>query len=1310
MWGVESWTELRDAADRLDQQKAATIVEGLAEQIESGAVIGPDVQKRLLGELRRVRWFGLLEQAAEALVEAGVATPLARRQYGQALIELGRLDQALAVVEALAADPTCPPGEWAEARGLVGRIYKQFYVDRSATLGPARRPTLEASVQAYISVYDKAPAVHTWHGINAVAMTLRGRRDGFALSAKDDPLSLAEKILSACSSGPDPQPHWDAATAAEACVALGKWSEALDWIETYVKHPEVDAFSCASTLRQLRQVWQLTEDGPGGSLLTILQPAVLRAPNQSTKSAAEKIGAPLVLEAGDLDSACAHAAGRGETLEKVFGREGPRSRGWYELGLQRARGVARIEKLDGTGFGTGFLIHAASLFEPSDAPDELLLVTNSHVISAREAAALRPLDARVRFDAVDNRRTYGVRELIFESGPTELDVAIVRLDGAVAGVEPAVLAAPEEPSFDAANPRQFYVIGYPLGGELSLSLTDSLQVGWSAPKLHYRTPTRPGNSGSPVFDESWRLVAVHHAGSNVMQRLDGHIGAYEANEGIWIHAVIAEIAKHGLSKAGSTRFRSAKSLGTESRPPVVQPEFRTSVFISYAHADTRSLKELKKVMQPLFGATPIDLWDDERIVPGSNWRSEIDRALECASIAILLVSVDFLASKFILETEFPRLLEANQKRGLTILPIAIGPSGWDLVPALARLQFVNDPKKPLRALKPVERQAALVAIVKHLGEVIDGARLSNPLRAIDAAAFQATGLGGTVKAEAGLGVLGALASQDQGDIVLVNKGVRRTIIRLDDLSKLDVESRKLIAVYDDAIRRAFEGWAAEYGKRPVGEAEGTESASRREAFRADLCAHFNLLLDFFAARNWDLDDHYHAVRHICADRGAPHVATSSSAGSLVPRSPPILADLKSVKKLAQALQKQGATEAALESTLAAGDAELRERVADELPLAIACLEAAERTAGVLIAPENRLAALLQSYLVECGTDGLRERAGIGAGGESDLEARFDEHDFAGWALKFVPEWLKGRFEKKPFLPASETVTSIPDDARIAILGDWGTGLYGAPVCSDSIARSQPALNAIVHLGDVYYAGTSNEVASRFLDAWPKVSGATNWALNSNHEMYSGGEGYFGKTLQDPRFSNKSSCFSFQNSYFLFLGLDTAYQEHDISASQVAWITRRIQNAGTRRVVLLSHHQPFSQFESGGEKLQAKLSALLTGKQIYAWYWGHEHRCALFDQHPTWGFLGRCIGHSGYPAFRDKFHETQTFKNPDGSRWVRVARTSAPPAYVLDGTNRYVEGHADEYAPNGYLTLKLEGASLRETVRAPDGTVLPLPVT
>jgi hypothetical protein len=52
------------------------------------------------------------------------------------------------------------------------------------------------------------------------------------------------------------------------------------------------------------------------------------------------------------------------------------------------------------------------------------------------------------------------------------------------------------------------------------------------------------------------------------------------------------------------------------------------------------------------------------------------------------------------------------------------------------------------------------------------------------------------------------------------------------------------------------------------------------------------------------------------------------------------------------------------------------------------------------------------------------------------------------------------------------------------------------------------------LATVYYSGTTSEIDDRFIAFWPNVTGAENRACNSNHEMYSGGHGYFDRTHKD----------------------------------------------------------------------------------------------------------------------------------------------------------------------------------------------------
>src|SRR6185503_4658257 len=207
------------------------------------------------------------------------------------------------------------------------------------------------------------------------------------------------------------------------------------------------------------------------------------------------------------------------------------------------------------------------------------------------------------------------------------------------------------------------------------------------------------------------------------------------------------------------------------------------------------------------------------------------------------------------------------------------------------------------------------------------------------------------------------------------------------------------------------------------------------------------------------------------------------------------------------------------------DDALKEQIGTGLEEAVTLFEAQVDRGAVMFAPDHGPGSLLQAFLAETASGQFEDLLRGGkldpsAGGE--YEAKFDEHDLAGWAASLL-SWWRRLLKKQPYLGPPETPDRIPDHARIAILGDWGSGRYGAPVSAATIASARPAYDMVLHLGDVYYAGTSKEVQQRFLDAWPKVPGALNRALNSNHEMYSGGQGYFGLTL--PAFNQPASCFA-----------------------------------------------------------------------------------------------------------------------------------------------------------------------------------------
>ena len=354
--------------------------------------------------------------------------------------------------------------------------------------------------------------------------------------------------------------------------------------------------------------------------------------------------------------------------------------------------------------------------------------------------------------------------------------------------------------------------------------------------------------------------------------------------------------------------------------------------------------------------------------------------------------------------------------------------------------------------------------------------------------------------------------------------------------------------------------------------------------------------------------------------------------------------------------------------------------------------------GVLSSSENALASRLQSYLAE---KAIAEGARTVLLPDGSREVKFDNLDIFPW----IGTGLQGLFhvEPHPFVPPDPVATPIADDAHVALFSDWGTGLYGAPAIRDSIARDRQPFHIVMHLGDTYYSGSRNEIRQRLIDMWPRRTASLNVALNGNHEMYSGGWAYFDAALRFCR--QHSSCAAFQNSNWLLACLDTAWTEHDIDEDktrQLFWLKTLIANAGARKVILFSHHQPYSQLDGQGPHLQTALKDILESGRVSAWYFGHEHRCVLYNPHSRWGLKARCVGHGGFPAFRDKFGAPRS----SGYEWRFLPATDqAPAAQVLDGPNPYVESPLFEYSPHGYATLQFNGVACLETYLLPDATVV-----
>src|SRR5262249_1986183 len=149
-----------------------------------------------------------------------------------------------------------------------------------------------------------------------------------------------------------------------------------------------------------------------------------------------------------------------------------------------------------------------------------------------------------------------------------------------------------------------------------------------------------------------------------------------------------------------------------------------------------------------------------------------------------------------------------------------------------------------------------------------------------------------------------------------------------------------------------------------------------------------------------------------------------------------------------------------------------------LGAALRALEAVEKVPGVLAVSDHPTASLLQTFLAQRASDpadaGTLEPSADG----NFLEAKFDEKDLRGWIGSFF-RWIKG-IKKHTWIQPPAAPEAFDDISRIALLGDWGTGLYGAPVCASSIESEPSGYQVAIHLGDVYYAGDKDEINDRFL--------------------------------------------------------------------------------------------------------------------------------------------------------------------------------------------------------------------------------------
>lgn len=146
---------------------------------------------------------------------------------------------------------------------------------------------------------------------------------------------------------------------------------------------------------------------------------------------------------------------------------------------------------------------------------------------------------------------------------------------------------------------------------------------------------------------------------------------------------------------------------------------RDLVFFSYSHSDKKWLTKIQKGLRPAIKKGLVCTWADTDIEPGKKWKVEIAKALADARVAVLIVSMDFLASDFIANNELPEILRSAEQDGLIILWVYAGACMYK-VTEIADYDAAHDISRPLKSLTPAKQDFAIIDICEEIVAAYSG--------------------------------------------------------------------------------------------------------------------------------------------------------------------------------------------------------------------------------------------------------------------------------------------------------------------------------------------------------------------------------------------------------------------------------------------------------------------------------------------------------------------------------------------------------------------------------------------------------------
>ncbi|MFN8356720.1 MAG: metallophosphoesterase [Spirosomataceae bacterium] len=328
----------------------------------------------------------------------------------------------------------------------------------------------------------------------------------------------------------------------------------------------------------------------------------------------------------------------------------------------------------------------------------------------------------------------------------------------------------------------------------------------------------------------------------------------------------------------------------------------------------------------------------------------------------------------------------------------------------------------------------------------------------------------------------------------------------------------------------------------------------------------------------------------------------------------------------------------------------------------------------------------------------------------------------GW----LKHYFKSRFMGKvayQFYPTKDDdgiypLTKLETDNSplvVTLAADWASNTQESDDVGTLMDNENPDYS--IHLGDVYYVGLENEINDNFgpQGSWPRGKLGT-LAIPGNHEYYSNGKDFYETLLSkytrvvkstgpDVVVAQQAGFFCLENEHWRIIALDTGYTSVgtpiieflfqpncELRDEQVNWLREVVKlgdETDKRGLVILSHHQYFSGFEGNYPRPAQQLAEIMGNAQRdVLWYWGHEHRLAIYNLHQLENGIpayGRCIGHGGMPV-----------DIPTGEHPLDVEKAQEHSLLYYDRQYRRVlDGKKEVFlGNNGYVKLTFDGPTLR----------------